>query len=543
MRRFFIYTLTVLFVNLLMSCEQQTLSLTDYDDIHNELNEEKAFNVQFENNYVVSDGEAVSMFSSMKPNENNKFLMDKNIANGKIFNSGLFIGIYPYNEANLCEVVYDKNYLTTNIPNEQNFIEYTENIEEPIVSKLFKNDVMVGSTVNENINLKTLYKTIVLPIKAENEDVAINAVEIVGNNGEIISGNIKLIVSEKTSEIINVTTGSSNTIKYNGNITVQSGETKYVAFNLLPNKFEKGFVVTLTKENGVKVSSEYNPIDIKENTLLNEFLVKGLQRNYYIEYTSDTKILIPGYDCEEYDEATKIGRVYLNDSKIPDNLFKNNKDVKAIKISSAIEDIGASAFQATSNLESVIIQAESRLINIGNFAFQGHNTQGKIFTINLEEISGLETIGNYALAECNFNETVTCIADLIPTSIINLGTAVFRNSKIGENVILNFDFSSFTNMKNFNIQWGGTGFEELKLPISITNITNFQLGNSAPDNCVIYLYADVLPKLTINNAFNSQKNKLLNVYVKGDLLEDYKNDTTNGWNNIDDSKFSSLPSD
>ena len=535
MRRIFIYTLTVLFVNLLMSCEQQTLSLTDYDDIHNELNEEKAFNVEFENNYVVSDGEAVSMFSSMKPNENNRFLIEKNIANGKIFNSGLFIAIYPYNEANLCEVVYDKNYLTTSIPNEQNFIEYTENIEEPIVSKLFKNDVMVGSTVNENINLKTLYKTIVLPIKAENEDVAINAVEIVGNNGEIISGNVKLIVSEKTSEIINVTTGSSNTIKYNGNITVQSGETKYVAFNLLPNKFEKGFVVTLTKENGVKVSSEYNPIDIKENTLLNEFLIKGLQRNYYIEYTSDTKILIPGYDCEEYDEATKIGRVYLNDSKIPDNLFKDNIKVKTIKLSATIEEIGVSAFQGTTSLVKVILEENSKLRDIKNLAFQKH-WDG--IEIDLSNANNLETIWDYAFGECNFLN-VSSVADILPKSLKLIKIGIFRNAQINKKGILEYDLSGLNKLEGFSPLWNANGFTTLKLPSSLKNIWNFEIGNSNA-GCEMYLYSDELPKITYHNNFSKQKSKLNTVYVKSDLLQSYINDTSKGWQNIDDNKFQAI---
>lgn len=166
---------------------------------------------------------------------------------------------------------------------------------------------------------------------------------------------------------------------------------------------------------------------------------------------------------------------------IKDEAFKNDTFVEKVIIPSTYQKIGDFAFAGCINLTTVEIESDSKLKEIGKYAFcltATENEDGeyetddnacvKLTSINLPD--SVETIGAFAFAYCS-----SLVLNDIPSSLKVIDYGAFLSTKIN-----NVDLASVTEIKEY-------AFYQCELLSDITNTENVEFcGTNAFFDTAIY---------------------------------------------------------
>lgn len=457
----------------------------------------------------IAEGDKISVFSTMAPEDNCEFTFQNSALSGEVAEGGSLIALYPYRSDATLVNEGGKLVLNTLIPYEQGISEITENSSEgrnvsraddqavtdtESTEEKKLDELYLAVNTGDGFAFKSLYITVALPIKAEYA-LLVDSIRIQAGNGEHLSGNIGLTFNGNAFAGIRIPEVRMDKVLYSGKLELNKNEEVSVKFNLLPGVYKNGFRVSLFKGNA-GIVKEYDfeiNLSTQENYSFDEFLVS--LPNYYISYTSDKEITIDGY-LSEY--AGGKGKIYFSTSVVPDGLFKGNTDVKSVEIPQEITSIGESAFDNCTNLGEVVFAENSILKTIGKAAFKGASFN----KINIP--ASVTSIGNYAFQN---NTHLTALS---------FGTAHF--TKNNEGIVTSVSSDSQLQILGEQIVDGCKALNSnIVLPGSIKNMTKtFSL---YPNNKELILYCLAgIPPTANNNSFNS----FGKIFVNENVLETYK---------------------
>lgn len=457
----------------------------------------------------IVEGDKISVFSTMAPEDNCEFTFQNSTLSGEVAEGGSLIALYPYRSDATLVNEGGKLVLNTLIPYEQGIYEITESSSEGRNVSRADDQAVTDTESTEEKKLdelylavntgngfvfKSLYTTVTLPIKAEYA-LLVDSIRIQAGNGEHLSGNIGLTFNGNAFAGIRTPEVKTDKVLYSGKLELNKNEELNVKFNLLSGVYKNGFRVSLFEGNA-GIVKEYNSemnLSAQENYSFDEFLVS--LPDYYISYTSDKEITIDGY-ISEY--AGGKGKIYFSTSVVPDGLFKGNKDVKSVEIPQEITSIGESAFESCTNLSGVVFADNSILRTIGKAAFKGASFN----EINIP--ASVTSIGNYAFQN---NTHLTALS---------FGTAHF--TKNNEDIVTSVSSDSQLQILGEQIVDGCKALNcNIVLPGSIKNMTKaFSL---YPNNKELILYCLAgIPPTANNNSFNS----FGKIFVNENVLEAYK---------------------
>ena len=213
---------------------------------------------------------------------------------------------------------------------------------------------------------------------------------------------------------------------------------------------------------------------------------------------------------------------------IADGVFSTdaNKSITSVTIPANVETIGAQAFgheSDDSELTSVIFAAGSKLMTIGNAAFQNctkllqitipasvtsiadnaFNGCVSLSTITLEENGKLREIGHNAFEGC-----VSLTSFMMPSTLTNIGTGIFKDCKnlstvsLGKLTVISDEmFSGCKNLETISIpnsiasigdnSFYNTGLKVMSLPETIKSIGEYSF-RSTPVGLEITIYNPAL---------------------------------------------------
>lgn len=457
----------------------------------------------------IAEGDKISVFSTMAPEDNCEFTFQNSALSGEVAEGGSLIALYPYRSDATLVNEGGKLVLNTLIPYEQGISEITENSSEGRNVSRADDQAVTDTESTEEKKLdelylavnrgdgfafKSLYTTVTLPIKAEYA-LLVDSIRIQAGNGEHLSGNIGLTFNGNAFAGIRIPEVRMDKVLYSGKLELNKNEEVSVKFNLLPGVYKNGFRVSLFKGNA-GIVKEYDfeiNLSTQENYSFDEFLVS--LPNYYISYTSDKEITIDGY-LSEY--AGGKGKIYFSTSVVPDGLFKGNTDVKSVEIPQEITSIGESAFDNCTNLSEVVFAENSILKTIGKAAFKGASFN----KINIP--ASVTSIGNYAFQN---NTHLTTLS---------FGTAHF--TKNNEDIVTSVSSDSQLQILGEQIVDGCKALNcNIVLPESIKNMTKtFSLN---PNNKDLILFCLAVTPPTANNSSFTSFGK---IFVNENVLEAYK---------------------
>lgn len=273
------------------------------------------------------------------------------------------------------------------------------------------------------------------------------------------------------------------------------------------------FIKQLNEANITDPSKVFVPVQSSSGTgRISLKNISDLNKNFIS--LGDGEILYTTYDNKpislnttdeniknEYNENGGYGIIKINSTKVPDNLIKNQNNLKTISVSGSFKTIGNGSISSNYNLQE--INLESGITTLGDAAFEHNKTLASIYlpdtitTIgpwalcgndNLQSVKlpkGLKELSeglfdvDTALLTVNIPDSVTKIGDYvfeecsslfslnIPNSVTSIGEGVF-NSCINLQV-LNLGGIKGT-LSNFLV--GCSSIKEVILPEGITSIAS-----------------------------------------------------------------------
>lgn len=487
----------------------------------------------------LTNEESLSVFSLMSSSENCKFIYSNYLLSGEVSQGGKLIALYPYSEAATMEIEGGQMVVSTMVQAKQDFIE-TSNPSEDITfferevtdgEQCMLSDIAIGINSGRGFNFKSIYGKIILPLRAVGQDVTIKKIEVLGVNGEKISGDVKILVSEELSP--RVIAASNTSVMYDGEVNIPKNETKYIIFNIIPQTFFNGLTITLTKSDNIAVEKVYETpitVSVNETLLLSEVIFETLVKDYYIKYIAEQKVIIEGYDCEEYDAETRTGKIYFDKPEIPENLLLNNDVIETIVISSKITKVGNGAFRGLkTKLKSVSVEKGSELTTIGTMAFQAC----QVCSFDFSNATKLKHIGDTAFGEC-----YSIMKYDFPGSVETIGLGAFRNLRWTDVIIKEGVTTLGTVNGNQGFLQGCKKIERLELPSTLVNVEKNGLKiehTSDGPTYILICNATVPPTINTEGQFlsaNNNKVKLVAIYVPEGSVDNYKG--ANGWKNWSD---------
>lgn len=183
-----------------------------------------------------------------------------------------------------------------------------------------------------------------------------------------------------------------------------------------------------------------------------------------------------GQNAFSYNAILKTVRIPQGVTKIADRAFYNNVSLERVIISDSVQHIGEHAFYGCSSLIDVQLGDNSLLTTISNYAFQNCvsletiRLPWRLRTIGMysfagskdnqmalkeitfrksldNEISLLESIGNYAFQYCSQLSTIT-----LPDSVTHLGTRIFNHCSSLTSVVVERGVNqSLTQLQNNDV--------------------------------------------------------------------------------------------
>lgn len=457
----------------------------------------------------IAEGDKISVFSTMAPEDNCEFTFQNSALSGEVAEGGSLIALYPYRSDATLVNEGGKLVLNTLIPYEQGISEITENSSEgrnvsraddqavtdtESTEEKKLDELYLAVNTGDGFTFKSLYTTVTLPIKAEYA-LLVDSIRIQAGNGEHLSGNIGLTFNGNAFAGIRTPEVKTDKVLYAGKLELNKDEEVSVKFNLLSGLYKNGFRVSLFEGNAGIVKEYNSEMDLSEleNYSFDEFFVS--LPDYYISYTSDKEIEIDGY-LSEY--AGGKGKIYFSTSVVPDGLFKGNTDVKSVEIPQEITSIGESAFDNCTNLSGVVFAENSTLERIGQYAFRGASFK----EINIP--ASVTSIGNYAFQN---NSHLTTLS---------FGTATYTEND--EGIVTSVTSDSQLQYLGKNIVDKCKSLQcDIVLPQSIKDVTNTFTLYPDDEDLIVYCLAVTPP--TVNNSSFTSFGK---IFVNENVLETYK---------------------
>lgn len=378
--------ISVLLLLLVCSCSDEVSDSSSESKYHETKTCEFKINDYQSLGIDITDGEAISVFSTDVPDENRKFQFKEMTFSGEIATTGDYYGVYPYKATSSFSYESETPIAHIDVPL-TNIANVTSGNSEQVVDYTngTASDIAIAKLSDETVKFNTIFTQLSFTVDAE-YDYHIDKIEVKGLNGEKLTGYSNISVAS-VEPIIEFTDKSNTKALYDCDVTINKGERITISLPIVPANFENGFVVVLY--NGTSpTEKEYTSLQLKYGSInsIDGFELKLPE--YFVEYKADVEIILPGY-LSEFENGT--GKIYLSSNKIPDNMFKGQLDLKEVNIPYNIVSIGNNAFAGTENL---------RVVNIGDVKFSyDPNNQDLITGVSTNSV--LEFIGNNSFDKCN----------------------------------------------------------------------------------------------------------------------------------------------
>lgn len=378
--------ISVLLLLLVCSCSDEVSDSSSESKYHETKTCEFKINDYQSLGIDITDGEAISVFSTDVPDENRKFQFKEMTFSGEIATTGDYYGVYPYKATSSFSYESETPIAHIDVPL-TNIANVTSGNSEQVVDYTngTASDIAIAKLSDETVKFNTIFTQLSFTVDAE-YDYHIDKIEVKGLNGEKLTGYSNISVAS-VEPIIEFTDKSNTKALYDCDVTINKGERITISLPIVPANFENGFVVVLY--NGTSpTEKEYTSLQLKYGSInsIDGFELKLPE--YFVEYKADVEIILPGY-LSEFENGT--GKIYLSSNKIPDNMFKGQLDLKEVNIPYNIVSIGNNAFAGTENLS---------VVNIGDVEFSyDPNNQDLITGASTNSV--LEFIGNNSFDKCN----------------------------------------------------------------------------------------------------------------------------------------------
>lgn len=282
-------------------------------------------------------------------------------------------------------------------------------------------------------------------------------------------------------------------------------------------------------------------------------------------------------------------------TKIREQCFAGNENLKSVQIPSSVVEICDSAFSYCMALEKVTFAENSNIKELRGYAFSGCEKlssinipasvtsldsgvfQGCNSLTNIELPNGLTNIGHSALSGCGLTEliipeTVTYLGEsalaandfeelVVPSSVQRISNGVFQNCKnlrtlilpetvesMEDGIVGDYTFSGCTNLTNVTLPNNITGIgsywffnctslPSITIPASVTEITGCAFkGCTALTEMTIL--AEVPPTLANINAISDATTT---IYIPAGTLDAYSNaEVWSDWLAVDGHQFVEL---
>lgn len=360
--------------------------------------------------------------------------------------------VYPYST----DIVISANgVITATLPAEQSYVSNTFGLGD--------NTMVAVTQDTEDTFLKFQNVCGYLKIQLYGDNVTIKSITLTGNNNEKLAGKAMITPAYGQAPTISMADDAM------GNITIDCGEGVKIGstvedatvfwFVVPPTKFEKGFTVTVTKDNGINFTkSTSNEIVIERNTIkpmdvisMSAFEMEVVPNNQIWYTSSDGNIVYPKF---------LTSPLYPNPfgATITSNIYKNGKGI--ITFDSDITSIGDFAFSECKTLTSITLP--NSVASFGKYLFMDCNSLVSIIIPN-----NVAEIGGNMFNGCSSLKDV-----ILPNSVTVIGGGAFANCSSLSEITLPENMTSIGGSA-FN---GCSSLESIIIPQKVTNIGSSVLG-------------------------------------------------------------------
>lgn len=212
-------------------------------------------------------------------------------------------------------------------------------------------------------------------------------------------------------------------------------------------------------------------------------------------------------------EYTFIEGNDYNVTEINQYAFEDNNAIVNLFIPACITKIGRNAFDSCNNLESVIFEENSKIIELGNFTFY---KCAKLKNVDFGENNQLETIGQQSFAQCKLLEKVDLKGN---NKLGKIDFMLFSGCSALQEFIIP---SSVTEIKNSAFS-GCISLTSIVVPSGVTSIALSAF--SGCTNLTEVIIESQLPPTLGESVFSSCSGDLL-IYVPAEAVESYKSTWT-----------------
>lgn len=391
-------------------------------------------------------GDSISVFSSADTQSNQKFACTAKEGTQAVFEGSCVPGqalcaIYPFQEEASLYVDGTQFVLDALLPAVQ---------EAGTPSNLYV--AVAPMTQQPRLDFQAACATVRLELVSEAGEEAVTAVSVKGNNGENLSGRVKVLAAQGAApSLLQSAAMEGSAAELHGTWSV-GNKPVYIDVNLGAQTLKNGVTVSVTKADGVMTQKSFDQnMVFKSNEVatIPQFLFEGPK--YYIGFTAETEVELPGYKVV-WDAQTKEGKIFLDKPVIVENFLLDNTQITSLFIPAFITEIQTWGCRRMSALKKVVFEEGSCCKEFGTQAFQACAALVGTFTIpaSVEYIGKGCFNGCSALTEIHFEQEgarITEIVDnafngvnalnkpvIIPASIKTMGTAF--NSKYTKKIVL-----------------------------------------------------------------------------------------------------------
>ena len=394
--------------------------------------------IQLQNGKTVwTKGDLVSVFYRSDANQQWQFQGEtgdtkgklKRISQGNTPNIGLdkVVAVYPYNANYLIEL--QTGNIQVSLPSVQEYVEDSYGIGSSI---------MISSSRTDKLYLKNVCGWLKLQLTG---DATIDHITLKGNNGEQVAGNVFITADDASCTLasdLNDLYGDGsgdlegalidpNTISSLVGLDCGDGVTLgteatafYIA--LPPQTFEKGVTVNIFDTSGkVMTKSTDKSLAIERNTIQPMAVFEANAESFgtpTLPTPANNEIY---YTNGSTTEATKPNKTDVFGANIVSNLYDVNRRCWIIKFDGDVTEIGNYAFDGYNtdckNITNIAIP--DSVTEIGNNAFYNCTSMTSV-TIGY----GVTSIGEYAFYSCESLWSIT-----IPDSVTSIGDDAFEYCK------------------------------------------------------------------------------------------------------------------
>ena len=385
---------------LLCSCEEQvdlTTLIVPEDAYEVPSQEEIAAGVPMSLTFACPDelvfaaNDSISVFSLAAPDTQMVFKFvsqaeGKAVFAGQAAKSASYCAVFPYLASNRVGFVDGDGQMcsmTTSLPAVQ-----------PATGNA---NVYVAMADSSSLSFEPLCAKISIPLVREGSAVTNGtSISIVGLDGESLSGamTVTLRKGAKPQAVASTTGAAPRTL----NVPIAiSSDTSYVEMLVAPQKFAKGYKITVLLDDATNSICEIE--DARSVTAFNK--VNKLNAFEYVEKLPDFYVdfkckSMPATEFTGYkvdiDPETLEGRIWLVDPWIPDEMFRGRTAISEVTIPSFITKIGKYGLAGMTGLTKVTFEADSKCE-----LFDEHCIEGASALTSIVIPKSVRTLGAYAL--------------------------------------------------------------------------------------------------------------------------------------------------